>query len=364
MTNPLIGQRLKALRDARDLNQDAVATLLGFRDRQTVSAIETGERRARPEEIARLTEAYSLDSGYFTDPFRLVGREGQFNWRQSQCAPAALKSYQERAGRWLATYRALSEAAKRPGPPERRSLRLWENSTFETAMAEGERITIDYNMGDVPARRLPDVMEGDFGILVLMVDMDRGISGAACRMPDLDAVLVNRLENPGRRNFDLAHEFFHILTWDRMPPKEIESAAEKGGSRIEQLANNFASALLMPRRLLVRWGDWRRLGNDERAKRMREVADEFEVSVTALHWRLVVLGFLGAGAPMLDVPPSATATQHDTPPPFSRTFVSVLSEAIDKGLVSVGRLTKLIGLSRDALSDLFAVHNLPAPVTV
>jgi hypothetical protein len=43
-------------------------------------------------------------------------------------------------------------------------------------MAEAERLTVDYHMGDVPAARLPEVMEQDFGILVLMVDAEEGIS--------------------------------------------------------------------------------------------------------------------------------------------------------------------------------------------
>lgn len=47
-------------------------------------------------------------------------------------------------------------------------------------------------------------MERDLGILVLMVDAVPGVSGAACHLPELDAVLINRREVPGRRHYDLA----------------------------------------------------------------------------------------------------------------------------------------------------------------
>ena len=77
--------------------------------------------------------------------------------------------------------------------------------------------------------------------LVLMVDAERDISGAACRLPELDAVLISRREFAGRRHFDLAHELFHILTWDAMPPEHSETARETGGNRVEQLANTFAA---------------------------------------------------------------------------------------------------------------------------
>ncbi len=363
MTNPLVGIRLKALRDDRGLSQDDIAKVLEFNDRQTVSAIEKGDRRAKPEELEKLIEEYALDFDYFTDPFRLVG-EGAFSWRQSDCAPAALEAYQKRAGRWLAAFRALTELGDRPGPSERRSLRLWEQSTFEQACAEGERLTVDCNMGDVPALKLPSVMENEYGIIVLMVDMPEGISGAACRLPELDAVLVNRQETCGRRNFDLAHEFFHILTWDKMPPKPVEVARSNGGDRIEKLANAFASALLMPKRLLERFGEWQILGTSERAQRMRAVADHFQVSIAALHWRLVSLRMLNRTAEILD----CGVSMHDRDGPalalFSRVFMSAVAKAIEEGEISVARLAKLLDVSRDKLRDLFTVHGVQVPVTV
>ena len=59
---------------------------------------------------------------------------------------------------------------------------------------------------------------------------------AACRLPELDVVLINRREVEGRRHFDLAHELFHILTWDAMPPEHSEAmAAAIPGARIEIL---------------------------------------------------------------------------------------------------------------------------------
>jgi len=364
MTNPLIGIRLKALRESRDLNQDDIAELLGIRDRQTVSALEKGDRRAKPNELAALIDHFGLDDDYFTDPFRLVG-EGQFSWRQSGCAPAALNTYRDRAGKWLALYRALSSAEDRPGPRERLSLRLSEHSTYEMAAGEGERLTITCNMGEVPARELPRVMEQDFGILVLMVDMDDQMSGAACRLPEMDAVLVNRRENPGRRNFDLAHEFFHLLTWDTMPPKPVEEAGERSrSSRTEKLADNFAAALLMPRRLLEKFGQWVHFGVAERAARMRQVADHFQVSVTALHWRLVFLGFLTKNAEMLDVPTPSPKYLQDRPLAFSRTFLSVVARGIETGRLSAARAVKLLGISREILRDLLIAHGVPAPVTV
>src|SRR4249920_302848 len=81
MATDLIGARIRALREERKLSQDDLARLFGFKDRQTVSAIETGERRVSAEELLTAIEKLGASLDYFTDPFLLVG-EGSFSWRQ------------------------------------------------------------------------------------------------------------------------------------------------------------------------------------------------------------------------------------------------------------------------------------------
>jgi XRE family transcriptional regulator, fatty acid utilization regulator len=151
-------------------------------------------------------------------------------------------AYERNAGRWIAAFRPIAPQVGRASPLLRRALGLTRHSRFEDAMEAGERFTAEFDLGDVPARRLAEVMERELGILVLMVDAFEGISGAACRLPELDVVLINRYEVAGRRHFDLAHELFHILTWDAMPPEHAEEAREVGGNRVEQLA------IISPRR--------------------------------------------------------------------------------------------------------------------
>jgi transcriptional regulator with XRE-family HTH domain len=88
-----IGSRIKALRERRGQSQDDIARLFGFKDRQTVSAIETGERKVSADELLRAVELFGVRLDYFTDPFLLAG-EGSFSWRQSGVKPAALADYE------------------------------------------------------------------------------------------------------------------------------------------------------------------------------------------------------------------------------------------------------------------------------
>src|ERR1019366_10714123 len=113
MTTQLIGARIKALREERKLSQDDLARLFGFKDRQTVSAIETGERRLSADELLIAVEKLGAPLDYFTNPFLLVG-EGKFSWRQSKVAAERLSGYERRSGRWIAALRVLAPQVGKP----------------------------------------------------------------------------------------------------------------------------------------------------------------------------------------------------------------------------------------------------------
>ena len=363
MTGNVIGARIKALRQKRGLSQDELARLFGFKDRQTVSAIETGVRSVTAAELLLAVERLDVRLDYFTDPFRLDG-EARFSWRQSGVTPDQLKEYEQIAGRWIGAYRSLAAQTGREAPLMRRALGLTKASRFEDAMEAGERFAAEFDLGAVPALRLAATMEEELGILVLMVDAQEGISGAACRLPELDAVLIARGEVAGRRHFDLAHELFHILTWEAMPPEYVEDASDFGGNRVEQLANNFAAAVLMPSPVLPQFDGWARLDMDRLIVRLNAVADELHVTSSALRWRLVALGRL-TKAKARAIPEAALRNNgrdpatRGMPPLFSKPFVEVLAVAVDRGHVSVRRGASLVGLAIEDLEELFAVHGVP-----
>lgn len=362
MTDQIIGTRIRAIRQQRGLSQDALARLFGFKDRQTVSAIETGIRRVTATELLLAVERLNVPIDYFTDPFRLDG-EGRFSWRQSGVGTARLDEYEQKASRWIGAYRTLALQVGRQAPLMRRVLGLTKLSRFEDAANAGERFSAEFGLGNVPAQRLSSVMQDKLGILVLMVDAHRGISGAACRLPELDAVLIARREVEGRRNFALAHELFHILTWDAMPPEHIEHERDYGGSRVEQLANNFAAAVLMPSAALESFGDWGSLEMDDLIAQLNAAANELGVTSSAMRWRLVALKRLTA-ATARSIPESALRNNGRenspvTPPPlFSPPFMEVMGTALEHGHISVRRAAVLLGLTIEDIQELFATHGV------
>jgi Zn-dependent peptidase ImmA (M78 family)/DNA-binding XRE family transcriptional regulator len=370
MATNFIGGRIKALREERKLSQDDLARLFGFKDRQTVSAIETGDRRVTAEELIIAVEKLGEPLEYFTDPFRLVG-EGKFSWRQTNVGTQVLNAYERNAGRWIAAFREIAPQVGRSAPLLRRALSITRHQRFEDAMEAGERFVSEFKLGDVPAKRLVEVMEHELGILVLMVDAFKGISGAACRLPELDVVLINRHEVAGRRHFDLAHELFHIFTWDAMPPEHSEDAQETGGNRVEQLANSFASAVLMPSTALDRYGDWSDVTVAELPERLCAAADELEVTASALKWRLIATNRLklATGRSISDAAlrnngreVEARILPASVPARFSKPFIDVIALAVGEGRVSARRASSLLDLTVDDLEDLFVEHGVPSPI--
>ena len=362
MTGEIIGARMKALRQERGLSQDDMARVFGFKDRQTVSAIETGVRRVAAAELLLAAERFDVPLDYFTDPFRVDG-EVRFSWRQSGVGRNELAGYEGKAGSWVGAYRALSKQLGRRLPLMRRALGLTKTARLNDAVDAGERFAAELELGDVPARGLATMMQERLGILVLMVDAYQGISGAACRLPELDAVLIARGEVAGRRNFDLAHELFHILTWEAMPPAHVEESVDFGGSRTEQLANGFAAALLMPEGFVGSFAHWGRLKGDDLVAGLNAAADALNVTSSALRWRLVALGHL-TGAMARALPEAVLRNngrrQPDEarPPLFSAAFAEVVATAIERGHLSVRRAARLVGMPIEGLEELFAAHGL------
>lgn len=361
----LISRRLKAAREKLGLTQTQLTQKLGFKDRQTLAAIEAGQRKISAEELLRAIHVLGLDLEYFTDSFQLAG-EGRFSWRAHKDAPPdLLHAFEEKAGRWIATWRRLGELQGAKARALQPALALSERSSFEEARAVAELLVEEWKLGDVPAKTLENAIRR-LGTLVLYVDTPPSISGAACQVPGTNAILINRREPEGRRHYDLAHELFHLLTWEQMPPEHTETDTPRGtkAKRIEQLADNFAAALLMPERILLQ--RWEARKEQEIHGWLNSTASDFLVTATALKWRLTNLGWLTKGD--LSKINDAKLTfngrpkeQEPLPSLFSAEFVQRLHMGLAKGQLSVRRAAEILDLTIEALADLFHSHELPVP---
>lgn len=374
MSNLTIGRRIKALRIQKSLTQSKLGEVLGLKDHQSISTIENGTRALKAAELVKLTEFFEVRLQDLTNPFLLSDRES-FSWRQHMVPLETLNGFEKRAGEWIGAFQELSRMLGRRPAAIMPRLPLTHDSAFEDAVALGEDAASQLNLGPTPAFELSKVLEAELGILVLMVDAVTGVSGAACRLPKLNTILINRQESAGRRSADMAHEFFHLLTWDNMKPERIEgdhanpADAPKNrkaarNQRIEQLADNFASGLLMPSDALDRLGDPPKA---DVAVWLDAAAAKLGVSATALKWRLVNSERAPHVADVsgLDLARFARERGALAPPPlFSQTFVDTLAAAIAAGHISAMRAATLVDLSILELAELCDAHQVDRPDTL
>jgi len=143
------------------------------------------------------------------------------------------------------------------------------------------------DLGRYPANELRHVLEADFDVLIIFSDL--GSEGsAACTSGDFgQALLVNSQDAPWRRNFDIAHELFHLLTWNATVQHD------ETDERLEKLANVFAANLLLPTEQVSI--EIKEIIDEQGAASwidFVELARRFDVSTEALLWRFHTLGYL------------------------------------------------------------------------
>ena len=366
ISQKLIGGRVRAAREVKGWTQDQLAQGLGLNDRQSVSDIENGKRALRPDEMLSISDLLDRDVEFFIDPFA-VGGEAQFSWRAAPEVPEdSLNGFELKAGQWIGLFRWLREQQGSRASVLKRALRLSAQSTYEDAQRHAERLVIELDLGIIPAEGLIDKIERELDIPVLFVDTvdasnGQSISGATCHLNEMGLILINRNEGEARRFFNLAHELFHALTWDAMQPDHRESNSiedRNKGKRLEQLAHNFAAALLMPRASLDSLIDKNRaidIGH------LCEVAAKLRVAPVTLAWRLFNLKLINEDTRLGLSQQKQRKTASSPPKRFSPTFVKMLHEALENGRLSARKAAKAMGLGLGGLTALFAEYDLAAP---
>lgn len=366
ISQKLIGYRVKAARDAKGWTQDQLTQHLGLNDRQSVSDIENGKRALKPEELLTLSDLLDRDIEFFIDPFAVAG-EAQFSWRAAPEVPeGSLNGFELKTGQWIGLLRWLRVQQDSHTSVLKRALRLSAQSSFEDAQERAESLAAELDLGVIPAESLIGKIERELDIPVLFVDTveavdGKSISGATCHLEEMNVILINRNETEARRFYDLAHELFHALTWDAMQPDHRESNSIEDRNkkkRIEQLADNFAAALLMPSASIDKLIDRNRLDD---IAHLCEVAALLRVAPVALSWRLFNLKLIGENSRRNLSSAKQRPSVSGPPKRFSTTFVRMLHEALENGRLSARKAAKAMGLGLGGLTELFAQYDLSAP---
>jgi len=317
----------------------------------TLSEFENGKREPRLLQLKDLAELYHRSTSFFLDegplPVEIV------LWREKPTSPNAelvqaellkLAEQYRNLERWCEDVEEHDLPTKR-GNPQRFGYTQAEKLAHE--------FRTRYGLGDRPGQSLLRVLEEVCKVKVFHMQFEPSGS-AACTFSDRygAAILLNSNHVRWRRNFDLAHELFHLLTWKVFRQLDTSSTVEASPQE-EKLATCFARNLLMPQdqlRIAIdsQRGERKKLAFDD----LFEIARQFDVSVEALLRQVGFIYNLSEDVVEQDIETLRDRIsfwdkrQHDTPPNRPLRFEALASEALRKGLIATGRYAEYLGITR------------------
>lgn len=345
-----LSKRLRQTREGMKLTLQAVSerTKLGV---STLSDFETGRREPRLGQLKQLADVYHRSVPYFLEesspPAELV------LWRQRPESPDA-EQLQAQLLDLADKYHTLEVLCEQPSKPELPSVsEPREKFGYPNAASLARRVRNDLGLGDRPGQTLLRILEEVCHVKVFHLEFEPSGSAACTFSPRFGAaVLLNSKNVRWRRNFDLAHELFHLLTWTVFRQSTAEPSAIPS-EREEKLATCFARNLLMPEEVLREAVDVKRRGSGKvGSDGLFEIAREFDVSVEAVLWQI---GFVfGSDSERIQAAIDRLRGQivfwdgrgRDAPADRPLRFQALARQSLRKGLISTGRYAEYVGISR------------------
>ena len=361
----ILAKSLKKEREKLGFSLKEVTAKMGFPNYQTLGSIETGDREIKAWELAKLAKIYGRDIDYF-----LAGKESHEESKILWRSPGDSSEKNEIRIKFISfcrNYRHLQLILNEKEDSEQQPLyqihktRLLKGDAFQYIAGMAKRISSDLCLGSRPGCALSKILEEKAGIKVIFMPLPQGLSAATTKGDFGMAILINSNDAPWRRNFDLAHEFFHVLTWDLFSTDEVyRETGPKKKNRIEQLADVFASALLLPEEELRKEIGLRRRGKIIDYLSLTEIAREFDVSMEALLWRLVNIGIMKKEkvtklleeGNILNIDKSSRIKKQNVPEvPISPKYISLAIRAYHLGKISKARFAEYIDKEFSAVSS-------------
>ena len=344
-----LADRLQYARERSGLTQSQAKDRTGIGD-SSLSEFENGRREPSLAQLHALAQAYHRSISFFLaqeEPAPEV-----VLWRKRPGDPT--EDIEGRFRQLCEQYHNLEvwcDDRARSALPSYNA----DSANFEYSDAESlaKKVRDDLQLGDRPGPVLLRVLEEVCGVKVFHLAFDP-TGAAACALGESfgAAVLLNRKNVRWRRNHDLAHELFHLLTWSAFP-KLPDSATPS--AREEQLATCFAANLLMPPKV-TRAAVGRRISEGMVSyPDLFDIAREFDVSVESLLWRLHILYGRGPDAKELTeqeieraraFAPSLEDREKEEPPTWPHRYHDLAVKALRQGEISIGRFAEYLSITR------------------
>jgi XRE family transcriptional regulator, fatty acid utilization regulator len=345
-----LAERLKKARLALNLTLGMAEELTKIGS-STLSEFENGKREPRLPQLKRLADAYQRSLGFF-----LEDEEPAVElvlWRKKP-NPPQVEHLQRRLLTLAEQYHNLEVWCDNHQPC---ALPLAGGKPDSYSYADAEKLAYqvrhELGLGERPGQTLLRVLEEVCNVKVFHIPFEpTGSAACTLNVKFGAAVLLNSKHVRWRRNFDLAHEFFHLLTWGVFRQPGVSDGVEASEWE-EKLATCFARNLLMPQEALrvavdPRLDEHKKLGFDA----LFEVARQFDVSVEALLWQMGFVYRIASDKVRDHVDRYRTQMafwdnrERDDPSERPLRFCALARQALRHGLISAGRYAEYLGITR------------------
>ncbi|MCL4552288.1 MAG: XRE family transcriptional regulator [Candidatus Marsarchaeota archaeon] len=346
-----VSERLRYSRDRAGLTLSQVKEITGIGE-SSLSDFETGKREPKLSQLQKLVKAYHRSLEFILSDSEMPTEV--VLWREYPKEGA--KAVESQFLQYCTRYHNLelwNDDVITPFLPSVQGRAESYNYAEAEALAKNVRDAL--GLGDRPALELLSVLQETCGAKVFHDKFEPSGTAASTKSDEFGmAVLLNANNKRWRRNFDLAHELFHLLTW-HIFRRPTDDSSSKAGAREEQFADVFARSLLMPMDALTSAMSRYKHGDDMPVAVYFDVARQFDVSVDAVIWRwhhVSGRGEQGADKSRREVAEAHRLTRMleqraDTVPSrWPDRYKSLGVEALRNGQISVGRFAEYLEISR------------------
>lgn len=350
-----IGRRLKRKREALGFTLAEAAQLSGIGNYQMIYKIEHGLRKIKAHELAALAKAYSFDLNMFLLEEKPADQV-KFSWRAERM-PKQANRIKARSKMFFERYFHLQELLGYETSGTKLSRITRQITSVYDASEEGEKYSNWLKLGDRPALTFKRILEEEYNLPIFFDKMPKGISAIAIISENYSAIFINTEDAPCRRNFDIAHELFHIIYQQDIPDKCYRSSSKTG----EMLANAFASAFLLPRNSIERDINKRKERSTINVSDLVIMACDYDVSLDALLWRLVNLNRIDRDRvnEILNIDSfkeyyyNLRKVKPELTPYISEKYVCLVYDAVKQGKMSRMRAAEYLDISLSELDETF-----------
>ena len=356
MPDKELASRLKSARESAGLPLIEAAKRLGYANYQTLSSIENAEREVKASELVKLAKVYFCNIQDLLNQGR-VKQEFPFLWRNPPTTEGQRKEIESKIFFKCEQYHLLEKLLNIK--PEKgfieTSLEDIRNNNGLNLLATKTKDLL--GLGSRPAFTLPRVLEENYGVKILYIHLEQGSAVSMVHEECGRTIIINAQEAPWRRNYDLAHELFHIILWRILPPDKLLDSSYF--MDIEKKAEKFASMLLLPEEEIRQetvslWESQKNFTYSD----LVDIAMDFGVSTKALLYRYAYLKFFDWE--------TADKIAHDEelaelsrekrwaekePIKVSPRFKTLAMRCLRKGLISRGKFAEMVEISRADIDD-------------